>query len=256
MNGSNIIELRNHLEEQNWSQEEIEDRINREMAAESQRSQYQLSVVDTVKLQPNNVAQIPISLIDSDDRASISVEADEPVKFTSGEKVHFVLPAKLWPLQMCWVLPDTIARQMLDEAGAEYLIPDGGRHHVNDLDQDIDPANPEEFINAGEALNMDTGEIVQIEKLLNRLNESHPLQSVSIEVEDKEAVMERVCEMIDEQYDEADVFDGPQVNFDNGWFRIYASESDPLIHIIVGAQSQNQVDTIIEEAQSVVRGVF
>jgi len=84
--------------------------------------------------------------------------------------------------------------------------------------------------------------------------EIFPLVRESIAVDRKATVMDRVSARIEDDYPTTDVstIDGVRVGFDDGWFLIRASGTQPLIRITAEARDEDRAAALATEARQLV----
>jgi phosphoglucosamine mutase len=84
--------------------------------------------------------------------------------------------------------------------------------------------------------------------------EIFPLVRESIAVDRKGAVMDRVSARVEDDYPTTDVstIDGVRVGFDDGWFLIRASGTQPLIRITAEARDEDRAAALATEARQLV----
>ncbi|GAB7020434.1 phosphoglucosamine mutase [Halostagnicola bangensis] len=94
---------------------------------------------------------------------------------------------------------------------------------------------------SGEGLSALVGEI-----------DTYPIRRTSIDVEQKNAVMERVRDRVADQYDDVDTLDGVYVDNDDGWILIRASGTEPVIRVTAEARSGSRTDQLFDDAVDLV----
>lgn len=82
--------------------------------------------------------------------------------------------------------------------------------------------------------------------------DTYPLRRESVEVEDKEQVLEQVEATVREAYDDIDGRDGLRVATDDGWFLVRASGTQPLVRVTAEARTQADTDRLFDEAMHLV----
>ena len=78
--------------------------------------------------------------------------------------------------------------------------------------------------------------------------DSYPLSRDNIEVSDKAAVMERVAENVQGEFDQVDTIDGVRVDTDDGWVLIRASGTQPLVRVTAEAGTEAAAQRLRELA--------
>ena len=78
---------------------------------------------------------------------------------------------------------------------------------------------------------------------------------VGVSIETREAG-EQIIQMLSEKYVDAkqDFFDGLTVEYDEWWFNIRPSNTEPALRLVVEAQTKNLLDEKVEEVHQAVRG--
>jgi phosphoglucosamine mutase len=82
--------------------------------------------------------------------------------------------------------------------------------------------------------------------------DTYPIHRESIEVEDKSRVMGRVEGRVLDDHDEVRTLDGVRVDFDDGWFLVRASGTQPLVRITAEAREGERCEAIFAEASALV----
>ena len=98
-------------------------------------------------------------------------------------------------------------------------------------------------------------ELVSREGPLSKLAaeiDQYPIRRTSIEVDEKEAVMEAVEATVEEEYDDVDTLDGVRVGTDDGWFLIRASGTEPVVRVTAEARVEADADSIFATATGIV----
>ncbi|APW97152.1 phosphoglucosamine mutase [Halobiforma lacisalsi AJ5] len=89
--------------------------------------------------------------------------------------------------------------------------------------------------------------------------DSYPIRRRSVEVADKEAVMERVRERVRDRYEdedqraEIDTRDGVYVDLENGWLLLRASGTEPVVRLTVEARTERQVERLEGDAVGILQ---
>jgi phosphoglucosamine mutase len=82
--------------------------------------------------------------------------------------------------------------------------------------------------------------------------DTYPIRRESVEVADKEGVMERIEERVAAEYDDVRTLDGVRVDFDDGWVLVRASGTQPLVRITTEARDDGRCEELFEEASAIV----
>jgi len=90
--------------------------------------------------------------------------------------------------------------------------------------------------------------------LADRVNdiEAYPIHRDSVSVTEKAAVMERIHERVQAEYDDVTTLDGVRVDLGDAWFLLRASGTQPLIRITAEARDPERANTVFEEAREIV----
>ncbi|WP_255151667.1 phosphoglucosamine mutase [Halorarius halobius] len=80
----------------------------------------------------------------------------------------------------------------------------------------------------------------------------YPIRRDSVETDEKAAVMERVREAVDAEYDDVATLDGVRVGVDGGWFLLRASGTQPLVRVTAEARDERRAEELFEAARSLV----
>ena len=78
--------------------------------------------------------------------------------------------------------------------------------------------------------------------------ETYPLRRESVELADKAAVMERVENRVEEEFEEVRTLDGVRADLDDGWFLVRASGTQPLVRITAEARDADACESVFETA--------
>ncbi|WP_254763826.1 phosphoglucosamine mutase [Natrinema marinum] len=82
--------------------------------------------------------------------------------------------------------------------------------------------------------------------------ETHPIRRTSLEVADKNAVMDRVRDRVRERYDDIDALDGVYVDLEDGWFLLRASGTEPLVRVTAEARTATRAERLEADAVDVL----
>ncbi|WP_126663288.1 phosphoglucosamine mutase [Haloterrigena salifodinae] len=82
--------------------------------------------------------------------------------------------------------------------------------------------------------------------------ETYPIRRTSIEVDDKERVMETVESTVRERYDEIDALDGVRIDHGDGWTLVRPSGTEPVVRITAEARDDERVEALFEDAREIV----
>lgn len=82
--------------------------------------------------------------------------------------------------------------------------------------------------------------------------ETYPIRRTSVEVEDKQAVMDRVRAAVDDRYDDVSTLDGVRVDRGDGWFLLRASGTQPLVRVTAEARKADRAEDIFGEATALL----
>jgi len=78
--------------------------------------------------------------------------------------------------------------------------------------------------------------------------DTYPLFRESIEVDDKQGVMDRVAETVGAEFERVDTTDGLRVETDDGWVLIRASGTQPLVRVTAEARTESAAERLRTEA--------
>lgn len=85
--------------------------------------------------------------------------------------------------------------------------------------------------------------------------DTYPIQRDSVETTEKDAVIESVERIVTEEYSDVTNVDGVRVSFDDSWFLIRASGTQPLVRITAQARDDTTVQTRFTEAKEILNRV-
>ncbi|WP_336036869.1 phosphoglucosamine mutase [Halobacterium yunchengense] len=80
----------------------------------------------------------------------------------------------------------------------------------------------------------------------------YPLRRDSVETDEKDAVVDRVASAVAEEYGDVERMDGVRVAFDDGWFLVRASGTQPLVRVTAEARDEQTVDERFRDARRLV----
>lgn len=79
-----------------------------------------------------------------------------------------------------------------------------------------------------------------------------PIRRESVRTDAKGAVVERVADLVTDQYDDVSTLDGIRVETEAGWFLVRASGTEPLVRITAEARDERDADELFETARDLV----
>ena len=82
--------------------------------------------------------------------------------------------------------------------------------------------------------------------------DTYPIRRASVEVRDKEGVMERAEERVLADYDDVLTLDGVRVDLGDAWFLLRRSGTQPLVRITAEAREKARAETVFETARELV----
>jgi phosphoglucosamine mutase len=82
--------------------------------------------------------------------------------------------------------------------------------------------------------------------------DSYPLRRENVETDAKAAIMDAVAATVADEYEEVDTIDGVRVGFDDGWFLIRASGTQPLVRLTAEARDESRCEALLDEARELV----
>ncbi|HVX48169.1 MAG TPA: phosphomannomutase/phosphoglucomutase [Candidatus Saccharimonadales bacterium] len=91
----------------------------------------------------------------------------------------------------------------------------------------------------------------KLSQLVAPLREAYvQIPETNFEVEDKAGAIQKVAEAFKEA--DTDDLDGLTVNFDNAWFNIRPSNTEPLLRLNAEAKSQKELDDLVKKVKSLL----
>ena len=120
-----------------------------------------------------------------------------------------------------------------------------------------------------EFFNADSGMVAALHVLAALAEQDKPLSElmasynryaasgeINSEVADQEATMEKVVEAFADRTESVDRLDGVTVSLTGtkAWFNVRASNTEPLLRLNVEAETQEEVDALVDEVLGVIRG--
>lgn len=105
-------------------------------------------------------------------------EKVEGLSFSDRETLHFVTDTNLFQDHMCYVIGDLDARgfileevsEGITDGGMRWVVTDGGRKQLEATS--IDEVVPEAIVGEDEVLHVESGEVLPIEEVKNRLEDA------------------------------------------------------------------------------------
>jgi len=76
----------------------------------------------------------------------------------------------------------------------------------------------------------------------------YPIRRQSLEVTQKESVIDAVARRVQEDYDAVDTMDGVRVDTGDGWFLVRASGTEPLVRVTAEARDSDRSDELLSRA--------
>jgi phosphoglucosamine mutase len=81
---------------------------------------------------------------------------------------------------------------------------------------------------------------------------SYPIRRANLEVDDRQAVMDRVEATVMERFDDVETLDGVRVGTGEGWFLVRASGTQPLVRVTAEARQPDRADALLADAREIV----
>jgi len=81
---------------------------------------------------------------------------------------------------------------------------------------------------------------------------AYPIRRDSVRTEAKRAIVERIADLVDEEYGDISTLDGVRVETETGWFLVRASGTEPLVRITAEARSENDAAELFETARDLI----
>lgn len=82
--------------------------------------------------------------------------------------------------------------------------------------------------------------------------DQYPTRREAVEIDDKEAVMDRVREAVLDRYAEVETTDGVRVDLGDAWFLVRASGTQPLVRLTAEAREGDRADAVFETVRALV----
>jgi phosphoglucosamine mutase len=82
-----------------------------------------------------------------------------------------------------------------------------------------------------------------------RAVDRYPIRRANVEVDHKQAVMERVHELARDRYDDRSTMDGVRVDLGDAWFLVRASGTQPLVRLTAEARDETRADAVLDDAR-------
>ncbi|MUV90837.1 phosphoglucosamine mutase [Halapricum sp. CBA1109] len=81
---------------------------------------------------------------------------------------------------------------------------------------------------------------------------TYPIRRDSVEVTDKAAVMERIADRVEADFEDVTTLDGVRVGLEDGWFLLRASGTQPLVRITAEAREAERAAALFERASEIL----
>ncbi|MDZ5811814.1 phosphoglucosamine mutase [Halorubrum sp. AD140] len=81
---------------------------------------------------------------------------------------------------------------------------------------------------------------------------TYPIRRDSVRTDSKQAVVERVGELVSGEFDDVSTLDGIRVETESGWFLVRASGTEPLVRITAEARAETDADGLFETARGLI----
>ena len=85
--------------------------------------------------------------------------------------------------------------------------------------------------------------------------ETYPIRRDSVETAEKTAVMERVTDRVNAEYDDVTTLDGVRVGLDDAWFLLRASGTQPIVRITAEARDAERAQLLARTMLDAVEAV-
>jgi len=82
--------------------------------------------------------------------------------------------------------------------------------------------------------------------------ETYPIRRTSVEVDDKRAIMERVTDRVEREYDDVSTLDGVRVDLGDAWLLLRASGTQPLVRVTAEARDDARASDTFDLAQTLL----
>jgi phosphoglucosamine mutase len=81
---------------------------------------------------------------------------------------------------------------------------------------------------------------------------SYPIRRANLEVDDRQAVMDRVEATVTERFGDVETLDGVRVGTGEGWFLVRASGTQPLVRVTAEARQPDRANALLAGAREIV----
>jgi phosphomannomutase len=100
------------------------------------------------------------------------------------------------------------------------------------------------------ALQMISNSKQPLSKLASAYNKYHHIQETNVEVSDKEATISKIATAFESQ--KQDRLDGLTVWFDDAWFNVRPSNTEPILRLNAEAKSKNRLDSLVAKVTALL----
>ncbi len=82
--------------------------------------------------------------------------------------------------------------------------------------------------------------------------DTYPIRRTSVEVADKQSVMDSIADRVHAAYESVSTLDGVRIDLGDAWFLLRASGTQPLIRVTAQARDEQRAAAVFEEAESIL----
>ncbi len=160
-----------------------------------------------------------------------------------------------------WIVPETIQKNggtaIRTKVGHSYIKADMRTHGAIFAGESSGHYYFKDNFNADSgliaalvALQMISNSKQPLSKLASAYNKYHHIQETNVEVSDKEATLEAIAKEFESQ--KQDRLDGLTVWFDDAWFNVRPSNTEPILRLNAEAKSQDRLDSLVAKVTALL----
>jgi phosphomannomutase len=160
-----------------------------------------------------------------------------------------------------WVVPETIQKNgstpIRTKVGHSYIKAEMRKHNAVFAGESSGHYYFKDNFNADSgliaalvALQMISNSKQPLSKLASAYNKYHHIQETNVEVSDKEATISKIATAFESQ--KQDRLDGLTVWFDDAWFNVRPSNTEPILRLNAEAKSKNRLDSLVAKVTALL----
>lgn len=160
-----------------------------------------------------------------------------------------------------WVVPETIQKNgstpIRTKVGHSYIKAEMRKHNAVFAGESSGHYYFKDNFNADSgliaalvALQMISSSKQPLSKLASAYNKYHQIQETNVEVSDKEGTISKIAAAFESQ--KQDRLDGLTVWFDDAWFNVRPSNTEPILRLNAEAKSRDRLDSLVAKVTALL----